>query len=107
MFMMETEMKKQIRFGVFETNSSSVNTLMIMSAKEYKDFMEKWDDPDWFWDRYEDRWVYYKDRLNEEYRYSVNPCETDYWNYYEKETATYTTEHGDEIVAVSIYGYNG
>ncbi len=99
-------MKKQIRLGVFETNSSSVNTLMIMSAKEYKNFMEKWDDPDWFWDSYEDCWVYYKDKLNDRYRYSPNPCETE-WSYFEKETATYITEHGDEIVAVSFYGYNG
>ena len=100
-------MKRQIRFGVFETNSSSVNTLMIMSAKEYEDFMKKWYDQDWVWDRYADCWVYYEDRLNDEYRYSPNPCVTSDWNYYDKETATYTTEHGDEIVAVSIYGYNG
>lgn len=99
-------MKRQIRLGVFETNSSSVNTLMIMSAKEYKDFMDKWDDPDWFWDNYEDCWVYYEDRLNDTYRYSPNPCESE-WNHYEKETATYITEHGDEIVAISLYGYNG
>ena len=32
-------MKEQIRLGVWETNSSSVNTLIIMSAEEYKDFM--------------------------------------------------------------------
>ena len=31
-------MKEQIRLGVWETNSSSVNTLMIMTAEEYKDF---------------------------------------------------------------------
>ena len=100
-------MKKQIRYNTFETNSSNVNTLTIMTKEEYEAYMKKWNSPDWLWDRRKDCWVYYKDILDEKYRYSTNPCEADYWNYYEKETATYTTEHGDEIVAVSIYGYNG
>ena len=98
-----------MRLKTFETNSSSVNTLMIMTAEEYKDFMDKWDSHDWVWDRYDDTWVHIDDKEeddNNKYRYSPNPCEN-VWNYFEQETATYTTEHGDEIVAVSIYGYDG
>lgn len=100
-------MKKQIRRGVWETNSSSVNTLTIMTAEEYKDFMEKWYSDDWVWDRYDDTWIHVDDKEDgDRYRYSSNPCESE-WNYFEKETATYTTEHGDEIVVISIYGYDG
>lgn len=100
-------MKIQMRLKTFETNSSSVNTLMIMTAEEYKDFMDKWNSNDWLWDTYGDAWVHVDDKCDDdEYRYSSNPCE-DGWNYFEKETQTYTTKHGDEIVAVSIYGYNG
>ena len=100
-------MKIQMRLKTFETNSSSVNTLMIMTAEEYKDFMDKWNSHDWLWDTYGDAWVHVDDKCDDdEYRYSSNPCE-DGWNYFEKETQTYTTKHGDEIVAVSIYGYNG
>ena len=102
-------MKEQIRLGVWETNSSSVNTLMIMSAEEYKDFMDKWNNDDWVWDRYGGARVHVNDKCdgdNDMYRYSPNPCEN-VWNYFEKETQTYTTKHGDEIVAISIYGYDG
>lgn len=99
-------MKIQMRLKTFETNSSSVNTLMIMTAEEYKDFMDKWNSHDWVWDRYGDAWVHVDDKYDDEHRYSPNPCE-DGWNYFEKETQTYTTKHGDEIVAVSIYGYDG
>ena len=100
-------MKIQMRLKTFETNSSSVNTLMIMTTEEYKDFMDKWNSNDWLWDRYGDAWVHVDDKeYGDEYRYSPNPCE-DGWNYFEKETQTYTTKHGDEIVAVSIYGYDG
>ena len=100
-------MKIQMRLKTFETNSSSVNTLMIMTAEEYKDFMDKWNSNDWLWDTYGDAWVHVDDKCDDdEYRYSSNPCE-DGWNYFEKETQTYTTKHGDEIVVVSIYGYNG
>lgn len=100
-------MKEQIRLGVWETNSSSVNTLMIMTAEEYKDFMDKWDSNDWVWDRYDDTWVHIDDKEEDDkYRYSPNPCENE-WNYFEERTETYTTKHGDEIVAVSIYGYDG
>lgn len=101
-------MKEQIRLGVWETNSSNVNTLTIMTAEEYKDFMEKWYSDDWVWDRYDDTWVHVDDKEDgDRYRYSSNPCEKDEWSYFEKETATYTTEHGDEIVVISIYGYDG
>lgn len=100
-------MKKHIRFRVWETNSSSVNTLTIMTAKEYKEYMDKWLSDDWVWDNYDEEWVRVEDIENNDnrYRYTDNPL-GDEWCSLEKETATYTTEHGDKIVAVSIYGHD-
>lgn len=102
-------MKKQIRTSVWETNSSSTNTLTIMTKEEYKDWDKKWDDPDWVWDWINDTWVN-KNESKEYEKYPDdfwdNPCGGDE-NYYEIETTEYTTEHGDEVVAVSIYGYDG
>lgn len=99
-------MKRQIRTSVWETNSSSVNTLTIMTKKEYKDLNSKWNDPDWAWDWVNDTWV--NKNESEEYKeyseeYWENPC----GDRYDIKTTEYTTEHGDEIVAVSIYGYDG
>lgn len=99
-------MKKQIRYNTFETNSSNVNTLTIMTKEEYKDYIEKWNDPSWVWDCVNETWV----NVNESKEYEEFPEE--FWDnpcgdYYEKETTKYITEHGDEIVVVSVYGYNG
>ena len=33
-------MKRQVRLGVFETNSSSTHSLTLCTAQEYKDFQE-------------------------------------------------------------------
>lgn len=105
-------MKRQIRKSVWETNSSSVNTLTIMSKKEFEDWEAKWDDPNWVWDNEYGKWVGVNDMESgdeySKYRYSPNPCEdSDGWCTYEMKTEEFTTEHGDEIVAVSIYGYDG
>ena len=100
-------MKRQIRFGVWETNSSSVNTLTIMSEKEYEDYMYKWNSDEYLWDDYNKEFVNVKDiKKYNSHRFFSNPCETPY-NYFEKEIATYTTEHGDKVIAISIYGYEG
>ena len=102
-------MKRQIRSGVFETNSSTVNTLTIMSLDEYKDYMSKWHDSNWVWDTFAEQWVNVNeipDKYHDKYRYYENPCEREF-TYFEKETTEYTTEHGDKVVAVSIYGYDG
>ena len=101
-------MKKWIRRSVWETNSSSTNTLTIMTKKEFEDWDKKWDDPDWAWDWENEVWV--NKNESEEYKeypdeFWDNPC-NDYYDY-EIKTTEYTTEHGDEVVAVSIYGYSG
>lgn len=98
-------MKKQIRYNTFETNSSNVNTLTIMTKEEYEAYMKKWNSPEWVWDNWEDEWVLDADKDedgDERWRYSDNPS----GDYYEVETEEYTTKHGDEIVVVSIYGHD-
>ena len=91
-------MKKQIRFNVFETNSSMMHTLQIMSKADYDKFMEYEEDDDWVWDRYDEVWLnkndYEEDEL-EECDDSFFDEESDY------EIQELTTEHGDVVVAIS------
>ena len=102
-------MKRQIRKSVWETNSSSVNTLTIMSKREFKDWEARWDDPNWVWDNDYEKQVSVNDMENGDgYRYSPNPCEdSGGWCTYDMKTEEFTTEHGDEVVAVSIYEFDG
>lgn len=99
-------MKRQIRFGVWETNSSNTNTLTIMTAEEYADYMKKWDSEDWFWDFESEEWVSSSDVDWHDDRYELgeNPCDCDAC--LDLEVADYTTKHGDKVYAVSIYGHN-
>lgn len=103
-------MKKQIRFGVYETNSSMSNALTIMSKKEYDDLLNKCKDKNWMWNVWDEEWVNVsgmsEDEIYEKYdkheiRYSFFDDEA------EGEIATYTTESGDEIVAISQCKWDG
>lgn len=40
-------MKKQIRFSVYETNSSLSHSLQMMSKKDYEEFMKHEEDDNW------------------------------------------------------------
>ena len=118
-------MKKQIRVGVFETNSSSTHTLSIMPRKDY----ERWQKGDLY--LYDDK-LYTKEevinelrRYDEKYGYEpqdysdedifddARMCdyetyeewsEDEYLKTYVKD---YTTENGDKIVIFGKYGYDG
>lgn len=102
-------MRIQVRYGVFETNSSMSQTLIIISKKEYEEFFRREDDENWLWNSDEDKWVpkeevisnFDPDRLkyfdfedNFPYPYSKSAFDEE-MEYEEKE---YTTEHGDEII---------
>ena len=92
-------MKKQIRFGVFETNSSMMHSLQIMSKEDYKKFLEYEEDDNWVWDNYEEIWRNKKELDEEEledYNDSFFDEEVDY------EIKEFTTEHGDVVVAISM-----
>lgn len=78
-------MKTQIRYGVFETNSSSTHTLTILNDAEYEQLIKDTNDPTKYWkkDKYVD--------LVEEFDYLYNNhlfpmyVETDIYNVHSDE----------------------
>lgn len=120
---MKKEIKRQIRYGVFETNSSSTHSLTICSAEEY----EKWEKGEvlfnnkqycgyldlktfptmqevinYFKNKSYTLNIINKDFLKEEGIISYN----DYFNDWELETymKEYTTKKGENIVAFGKFG---
>lgn len=123
-------MKRQIRRGVFETNSSSVHSLTMCSAEEYK----KWEDGEvLFWgerDKFATKeeiiaelkvmegWnggLYYDDVdwdneddlhdvFSDEYIKSFDRFFENDW--YETYSYRHTTPSGDEVVAFGYYGHD-
>lgn len=124
-------MKRQIRRGVFETNSSSVHSLTMCSSEEYY----KWADEKVLYWRDEDKFGTREDIIEElkNARYSWNN-ELRYpninWNdeddvsdvfseegiktyeeffdneWYETFEQSYTTANGDKVVAFGYYGHD-
>lgn len=130
-------MKRQIRLGVFETNSSSTHTLTICSKSDF----EKWKRGELLLDEYSDKFIdvekvsekdlesyynsikklYYKNYkdLDDDERKSIKneymknevfgTTYNDWENddYLETYSQDYRTENGDEVVAFGKYGYDG
>lgn len=96
-------MKRQVRRGVFETNSSSVHSITMCTSDEY----DKWVNGELLWDYWNDKLIKPEDR---------DPDEEDdnyytYDDFYEKiEYETYeenfTTPKGEKIVAFGYYGHD-
>ena len=124
-------MKRQIRRGVFETNSSSVHSLTMCSGVEYK----KWEDGKvLFWgdkDKFSTREDIIEEMQNMRYSWNgelcypdvnwddedevedifsdenIQTCEEFFDNeYYETFEERYTTPSGDEVVAFGYYGHD-
>lgn len=111
--------KIQVRKGLFETNSSSVHSLVMCSESEY----EKWKNGDYVFCRYEDalipktnkdyqEWCKMSDAQKEE-NWSTYDYLTwdDFFNNYdamEYETfhQTYDTTNGETVVAFGYYGHD-
>lgn len=94
-------MRKQIRYGVFETNSSMSNALTVMSKEEYEELLKKDEDDNWMWDAWNDEWVKASDISDD----SDNPF-CDYRSSFfddeaECQIRNYTSASGDEIVIIS------
>ena len=64
-------MKKQIRFGVFETNSSSQHTLTIMSEEEFKEYTQNSYNLEMYWDRYNEKYIS-KEELIKEFNIKIS-----------------------------------
>lgn len=89
-------MKRQIRYNVFETNSSMCHSLQLMSKADYDELMEKENSDDWAWSWWYKKWVrvdseeYDEDCIN-----SYFDEEADY------EIKEFTTPSGDIVVGIS------
>lgn len=69
-------MKKQVRMGVFETNSSSTHTLCICTEQQFK----AWEDGKLLYNRYNDKFIENREMTEEEKEEAVK----DYWTRYQK-----------------------
>jgi hypothetical protein len=100
---------KKIRFGVFETNSSSTHTLTIVSKEEF----EKWENGDLSFDSYHTCLI----PITEQKECNDDDDDDDcrYQSYEEWENDddleifvnNYKSKNGDEIVVFGKFGYNG
>lgn len=115
-------MKRQIRFGVFETNSSSTHSLTMCSIEDFK----AWENGDLLlndnW-KLEGQFITINDAENylkeegyleediDEYlmrKYEFYTAESYFDDeYLESFSETYTTPGGEEVVAFGLYGHNG
>ena len=120
-------MKKQIRVGVFETNSSMTHALTICTEEQYK----KWQDGEIFWAKWDDKFVE-REELMKEFKEDVkrgywdgedSEDEFDEWRresgvvtydededdddcYFENFFERFTTPSGDNMVAFGYYGHD-
>ena len=100
-------MKRQIRKGVFETNSSSTHSLTMCSNKEY----EKWKSGKTLYWGNNNKFGIREDIIEElkNARYNWNneliySCVN--WDDFETFEQHYVTPNGDEVVAFGYYGYD-
>ncbi len=122
---------KIIRLGVFETNSSSTHTMVIMSEEEY----DKWKKGELLKYRWEDKFITKEEndeiikRLIEdyakEYNIPVEDVDVDDLKYeydddiaytfeeyddrmdLESDIEEYTTKNGEKLIIKCWYGYDG
>lgn len=117
-------MKRSIRVGVFETNSSSVHSITICSKEEY----EQWENGELLLNRYGSPKFINKNEKIEELKNDpecndinfdnedeINEVlrEEDLYTYsdyddieYEQFYKTFITKNGEEIVAFGYYGFD-
>lgn len=95
---------KQIRKGVFETNSSSTHSITICTQEEFDKFMNG----ELVYDSWEDKLVPVDSQENDAKRYSTwNNLGDGGFSYLETYAESFTTPSGDHMVAFGSYGYDG
>lgn len=94
-------MKKNIRYSVWETNSSLSHSLIIMSKEEFDKLSNLCKDDNYRWDREEEEWVKVEN-IKEEDLDGWRFADTYFDEEAEYEIEHYTTEHGDKVVAISM-----
>ena len=101
-------MKKQIRRGVFETNSSSVHSLTMCMESDF----DKWVAGELVWSRWGDELV----PITDETKKSMEEDEREYLTYeqfndydyidYETFEDSYTTPNGETVKSFGYYGHD-
>lgn len=101
-------MKRQIRRGVFETNSSSVHSITMCMKSDY----DRWVDDELAFDYWDDKLIEITPEIRNEMksgssRYLTHEQFND-WEYVEFETFknTFKTVNNDEVVAFGYYGHD-
>lgn len=95
-------MKKNIRYGVWETNSSLSHSLMIVSKDEYDTLMKMCEDDNYKWDIEEEKWVSIEEINNTDGDWNERCYRDSYFDEYgDYEIKMFTTEHGDKVVGIS------
>lgn len=106
-------MKIQIRRGLFETNSSSVHSLTMVSESDY----DKWKNGELVYDRMRGKLIPVTDEEYLEWKKENEETDIDYYDYltydeffdydilyYETFLNSFTTENGDTVIAFGYYG---
>ena len=101
-------MKRQIRRGVFETNSSSVHSLTMCMESDFN----KWVAGELVWSRWGDELI----PITDEIKKSIEEDEREYltyeqfndYNYIDYETFedSYTTPNGETVKSFGYYGHD-
>ena len=101
-------MKRQIRAGVFETNSSSVHSLTMCMESDF----DKWVAGELVWSRWGDELV----PITDEIKKSMEEDEREYLTYeqfndydyidYETFEDSYTTPNGETVKSFGYYGHD-
>lgn len=97
-------MKRTIRRGVFETNSSSVHSLTMCSDEEWK----AWERGELVFDYMEDKLIPLDNENIESSHYTFKEMIESYWFRDDLRTfhKDYKTEDGEVVHAFGYYGYN-
>lgn len=100
-------MKRQIRRGVFETNSSSVHSLTIVMEDEYK----KWENGELIYDRWDDKLVPITEEIKERMKSGRHSEYLTYEQFYDFEYNEYETYEescvtplGEKVIVFGYYG---
>ena len=101
-------MKRQIRRGVFETNSSSVHSLTMCMESDFN----KWVAGELVWSRWRDELL----PITDEIKKSMEEDEREYLTYeqfndydyidYETFEDSYTTPNGETVKSFGYYGHD-
>ena len=101
-------MKRQIRRGVFETNSSSVHSLTMCTSSDY----DKWKNGELVWSRWDDELIPITDEIkrsmdNDEREFLTYEQFSDYdYMEYETYSESFKTPSGETVYGFGYYGHD-